>query len=113
MEEKNDIRIAHWAASYKTLADKIVAYQVKAMGEEFPDERFPVRPPYRTAMYQRLMQIVDELNYKMSELLKESPDETDAALKAQLMALQEGYEQEFIRQVRREDELKVPSDINS
>src|ERR1051325_93941 len=51
-------RIAAWVASYKALAEKIIAYQVKAMQDEFPDERFPVRPLYRRAMYQRLMLIV-------------------------------------------------------
>ena len=101
-----DQRIENWVASYKALAEKVIAYQVKDMQAEFPDECFPVRPPYRKAMYHRLMVIVDELNYKMAELLKESPDETDAELKEQLMALQEGYEQDFIRQARKEDNKK-------
>lgn len=102
--DTTDSRIATWVEAYKALAQKIIAYQVKAMQAEFPDERFPVRPPYRKAMYHRLTLIVDELNYKMAELLEESPDETDAALKEKLMALQEGYEQDFIRQVRKEEE---------
>lgn len=100
----NETKIAHWVAAYKALADTIIADQVAAMQAEFPDEEFPVRPPYRRAMYQRLMLIVDDLNYKMKELLEESPDETDAALQEQLMALQEGYEHDFIRQVRKEEE---------
>ncbi len=99
-----DQRIENWVASYKALAEKIITHQVKDIQAEFPDERFPVRPPYRKAMYHRLALIVDELNYKMAELLKESPDETDAALENQLMALQEGYEQDFIRQVRKEED---------
>ncbi len=88
------------------LADNVIAYQVTAMAEEFPDEHFPVRPAYRKAMYHRLMLIVDELNFKMQELLKESPDETDAVLQRELLALQEGYEQAFIRAVRKEDECE-------
>lgn len=52
------------------------------------------------------MLIVDELNFKMQELLKESPDETDAVLQRELLALQEGYEQAFIRAVRKEDECE-------
>ena len=97
-------RIESWVSSYKSLAEKIIACQVMDIQAEFPDEKFPVRPPYRKAMYHRLMVIVDELNWKMDELLKESPDETDAALKERLMALQESYEHDFIRQVRKEDD---------
>ena len=102
MTSKN--KIGQWVAAYKSLAEKIITDQVDSMQSEFPDEAFPVRPPYRKAMYQRLMVIVDELNHKMKELLEESPDETDAELQRQLMALQEGYEQEFIRQVRKEED---------
>jgi hypothetical protein len=101
---ENDNRINHWIKSYQDLAEKIVSAQVAAMRSEFPNERFPVRPPYRKAMYHRLVLIVDELNYKISELLKESPDESDAQLKEKLMSLQEGYEQDFIRQVRKVEE---------
>lgn len=97
-------KIAAWAASYKGLADKVVAHQVSAMKTEFPEEQFPVSPPYRKAMYHRLMVIVDELNTKMDELLEESPDETDEPLKKKLMALQEGFEQEFIDAVKIVDE---------
>jgi len=92
-----------WVQSYRALAERIVADQVTAMQEEFPKECYPVRPPYRRAMYQRLMLIVDELNKKMTELLHASPDEADEELKTRLMALQEGYEQTFITKVRKED----------
>lgn len=98
-----DERIANWVASYRKLADEVVRHNVQSMKEEFPDEKFPVRPPYRKAMYHRLMNIVDELNQKIAELLDESPDETDEPLKEQLMQLQESYEQQFLQQVRKVD----------
>lgn len=97
-EEKQNV--ARWAASYKALADKVVTENVAALKTEFPNEEFPVSPAYRKAMYQHLMAIVDELNSKMDELLEESPDETDEPLKQKLMALQEGFEQEFIDSVK-------------
>jgi hypothetical protein len=100
----SDKRLEQWMTSYRSLAEKIIADQVRSIQEEFPDEQFPVRPAYRKAMYHRLMVIVDELNYKMDELLEESPDETDQELKQQLMQLQEGYEKNFISQVRKERE---------
>lgn len=90
-----DSRIENWVSSYKALAEAVLQKHVNAIVEEFPDERFPVRPPYRRSMYQHLLQMVDELNQKMDELLEESPDETDAPLKEQLMALQESYERRF------------------
>jgi hypothetical protein len=102
----DDPTIAHWVASYKDLAESIVHRQVQAMQAEFPDEQFPVRPPYRKAMYHRLLLLVDELNNKMNELLEESPDETDEALLKTLQGLQEGYEQAFIEQVRKVDPSK-------
>ncbi len=105
-----DGRIDKWVADYKELAEDIISKQVEAMQDEFPDEHFPVRPPYRKAMYHRLMVIVAELNNKMNELLEESPDDTDAVLRKQLMALQEGYEQDFIRKVRKEAGKNNPSE---
>ncbi len=55
----------------------------------------------------KVLVLHDELNYKMQELLEESPDETDAALQEHLIPLQEGYEQDFVRGVRKEDEQKA------
>ncbi len=99
-----ETKMDQWTASYKRLAEKIIADQVAVMAEQFPDETYPVRPPYRRAMYEHLMIIVDELNGQMEELLAEAPDEADEVLKEKLMHLQESYEQEFVRQVRKEED---------
>lgn len=87
--------------SYRTFANRIVGHQVAAMQAKFPDERYPMRPQYRRAMYERLRAIVDELHWQMEELLTDAPDGQDAKLKDRILALQEDYEQDFIRQVRK------------
>lgn len=103
----NDQRITNWVASYKELAAQVLAKHIQEMENEFPEEYFPVRPPYRRAVYHHLLKMVDELNQKIGELLDESPDETDEPLHKQLMALQEGYELEFVRKVRKEAGLNT------
>jgi len=102
-----DKRIEAWSQSYRELAEEVVAKHVSLMEKEFPDEYFPVRPPYRKAMYNYLLAIIDELNHKMKELLEESPDETDQELEEILMAMQEKYEHDFVMKVRKEDPRQV------
>lgn len=99
-----DKRIEGWIASYRALAEKVVDEHVRAIQQEFPDERYPVRTPYRKAVYNHLLQIVDDLVREMDELLEESPDETDDELKACLSSLQEEYERDFSTRTRKEKE---------
>ncbi len=98
-----DQRVEKWCHSYQELAEQVVEKHVHIMQKDFPDERFPVRPPYRKATYNCLLKIIDELNEKMHELLEESPDETDQELQEQLMAMQEHYEHKFSVAVRKTD----------
>jgi Skp family chaperone for outer membrane proteins len=109
MAEMNP-NVAAWVASYKELAEEVINRHVAALQQEFPDERFPVRPPYRRSVYHHLLQIVDDLQHKMQELLEESPDETDAELQDTLSALQEQYERDFAIRTRKERDKNHPED---
>ena len=85
----------------RTLVDEAV---VKTQAK-FPDEKFPVRPPYRRAVYRRYRKLKQAMQEIWNELAENRPGNSeDLALQHGFERLQKQYLREYGLRTQKNDE---------